>query len=306
MVSTFDVLQTYALAMSDCLEMIDIYCQARYVKSAVKGVVCVRPGKWQKVPCGKCGMCLENRRKSWMFRIWHEMHGQQNRGWFLTLTYGPKFVKRGDSGHLSLHFKDVQGFFKQLRWCGYYVKYICVGEYGEKKERPHYHLLLWTDARPEDLQFFWHYGHVDFGELEMASAMYTLKYIIQPKWYPEGTERPRAQFSRGIGICYLGKDEAFEKVYRFHSSGSVANLFSVIEGKKVALPRYYRDKILTTGQRKEAAKLMLEEKRKVDEKLRRDWVRSGNDERAYDAYAKGLRKDCSEHILKTTKYGLKL
>lgn len=197
-----------------------------------------------KVPCGKCAFCLQNKRHDWQFRIYHEIKAQEHPGLFLTLTYHPKYVKRTPNG-FSLRFRDVQLYFKRLRKAGYKIKYIAVGEYGTSTFRPHYHILLWTNTPITELERQWWCGAIHVGRVAMASAMYTLKYIIQRKQsIPEGLEVPRAQFSRGLGISYLGRDYASaEAIYNYHNDGP--NFFSYIEGAKVSLPRYYRDKIFT-------------------------------------------------------------
>lgn len=208
-----------------------------------------KKGMVHKVPCSKCAFCLVNKRSQWMFRIHHEMRTQQNRGYFITLTYDEKHVKRvGPEGRLSLRFRDVQLFIKKIRKQKFYVKYICVGEYGTNTKRPHYHLLIWTNCPPENLQKLWFNGTIHFGQLTMASAMYTLKYIIQPKQQEDkdtGLEKTRAQFSKGLGLAYLN-----EAAYDYHTFDyDDPNFFSVIDGRKVGLPKYYKDKIFTKFQK---------------------------------------------------------
>lgn len=231
-----------------------------------------------KVPCGKCAFCLTNERSSWMFRIHHEMKSQSNPGWFLTLTYSEKFVKRvGD--RLSLRFRDVQLFIKKVRKAKYYVKYICVGEYGAITQRPHYHLLLWTDCPVDKIENFWKMGSVHTGRLSMGSAMYVLKYIIQPKQKSvDGIERTRGQFSKGIGIGYLTC-----AVYEWHTAVYESpEWFSYIEGKKVALPKYYKDKIFTKYQRRVYASKSkwdcIRKRRKLMRKMLKNGVVDANGE----------------------------
>lgn len=204
------------------------------------------------VPCGKCAFCLTNKRSQWMFRIYHEMRKQEVPGYFLTFTYDEKHVKRVDNGRLSLRFYDIQLYIKRLRKAKKYVKYICVGEYGASTQRPHYHMLLWSNATSSLLEQNWKsskdgslLGAVHFGSLTMQSAMYTLKYIIQPKQRDiEGVERTRSQFSKGIGLGYLT-----ESVYNYHTMDYDSPvLFSMVDGRKVALPRYYKNKIFTKYQ----------------------------------------------------------
>lgn len=272
-----------------------------------KMIFVVHSGVSHKVPCGKCAFCLTNRRSSWMFRIHHEMRKQLFPGYFLTLTYDEKHVKRVAGGRLSLRFRDVQLFIKRVRKARCYCKYVCVGEYGGITKRPHYHMLLWTDCKAEALQSFWHQGSIHFGTLCMKSAMYTLKYIIQPKQRAdEGVEPTRAQFSRGIGIGYLGSNYVEGKeMYDYHNfAGSDPVMFSVIDGQKVALPRYYKNKIFTKDQcQREAWKFKLETEELQRKECERLLVLGIRDPKAY-LYA--LRSDECKRIIATTKFNLTL
>lgn len=268
------------------------------------------------VPCGKCAFCLTNRRSQWMFRIYHEMRTQRHAGYFLTLTYDERHVPRADTGLLSLRFRDIQLYLKRLRKEKYYAKYICVGEYGSVTQRPHYHMLLWTDAPTEFLQSNWKsskdgsvMGNVHFGVLSMASAMYTLKYIIQPKVKSvPGIEDTRAQFSRGLGLCYLS-----EEVYNYHTENyDDPAFFSYIDGNKVALPRYIKSKIFTKYQMRQQNEL-TREKFIADRALAMRQALALGDAlgkrqtllqrfAAARAYLRSLRVEESDRILKTTKY----
>lgn len=262
----------------------------------------------QKVPCGKCAYCLTNKRSEWMFRIHHEMRTQVYPGWFITLTYDEKHVKRVRDSEgkwrLSLRFRDVQLYLKRLRKAKHYAKYICVGEYGSSTMRPHYHLILWTDASPETLQSSWKssrdgsvLGHIHFGVLNMASAMYALKYIIQPKQKgTDGIEKRRAQFSRGLGLNYLDT-----QTYYYHTEDyDEPVLTSRIDGKIVALPRYYRRKIFTKHQlKKEASKRQRELIRERRDR-RRDLKAKGFADP--DLYWQELRLVNAEKIIRKTKY----
>lgn len=257
-----------------------------------------------KVPCGKCAFCLVNKRSEWMFRIFHEMQKQDNPGWFMTLTYNEKYVKRVPAG-LSLRFRDVQLFLKKLRKAKYYAKYVCVGEYGGQTRRPHYHLLLWTDCKVGCLDRFWtarngeSLGSIHAGRVSMASAMYTLKYIINPKQKAvDGLEKTRGQFSKGLGLAYLSS-----AVYDYHTFDYDVPVFtSMVQGVRVALPRYYRYKIFTKYQlRLEAGRLRdkhLKDETKQFKELR------GKGVKKIRPYLKALRVDQAMQILKSTKSGL--
>lgn len=261
-------------------------------------------GITHKVPCGKCAFCLVNKRSQWMFRIFQELQRQGNPGWFITLTYNEKYVKRVPAG-LSLRFRDVQLYLKKIRKAKYYAKYICVGEYGGETGRPHYHLLLWTDCPGMLLEKFWKarngevLGSLFFGRLSMASAMYTLKYIIQPKQKKiDGIEKTRAQFSKGLGLGYLST-----AVYDYHTFDYESPCFcSVVDGREVALPRYYRYKIFTKYQlRREAGRLRdkyMKDETKQFKELRGKGVKN------IRPYLQAVRVDQAEQIFKSTKLGL--
>lgn len=257
----------------------------------------------QRVPCGKCAFCLTNKRLEWAFRIYYEMRTQNYPGYFLTFTYDEKHVRRAPSG-LSLRFRDIQLYLKRLRKAKYYGKYICVGEYGSRTFRPHYHMLLWTDAPVDFLQANWKssttgmpMGAVHFGNISMRSAMYCLKYIIQPKQKAvDGFEKTRAQFSKGIGLNYLTAE-----VYDYHTYDyDEPIMLASYEDKKMVLPRYYRRKIFTKYQlKKEAEKNKwnsIREKRKLMRSLLRQGIRDTKN------YMHALRIEKARKILSKTKY----
>lgn len=267
--------------MAQCLSMITV----------------THKGVRNKVPCGKCGFCLKSKRESWMFRIHHEMRTQEYPGYFLTLTYHPKYVKRTEKG-LSLRFRDLQLWFKRIRKEGHYLKYIAVGEYGTQTLRPHYHCLLWTSADILRLESLWDLGLIHAGKISMASAMYTLKYIIQPKpnLHDGVLEKPRAQFSRGLGLGYLTT-----QVYDWHTECyDDPKVFSYIDTNKVALPRYYRSKIFTKYQMKLNAENVKLENAKKERAERKALERKGI--MRPRPYIKQLRAENAAAIIKKTKF----
>lgn len=194
------------------------------------------------------------------------------------------------------------------------MKYICVGEYGTETKRPHYHMLLWTDASPQELQEQWKsrrgniMGSIHFDRISMEAAMYTLKYIIQPKQKVSfGIEPTRAQFSRGLGLSYLST-----AVYNYHTNNDAATgddyespkIFSILDGAKVALPRYYKGKIFTKYQLKKACnenKIRL--KAEKAEQFRKLNAQGIVDAEAYDLR---IRKQQAQRIISKTKHNQSL
>ena len=93
-----------------------------------------------EVPCGKCLHCRKKQRSEWAMRLYHEL-GYHQDSVFLTLTYNDKSLPKND----SLVKRDLQLFFKRLRKAlpsDKKIKYFACGEYGDDKECPHYHAIV--------------------------------------------------------------------------------------------------------------------------------------------------------------------
>jgi len=183
-----------------------------------------------------------------------------------------------------------------------------VGEYGSNTHRPHYHVILWTDAPDTVLSSEWKsskdgtpLGSIHFGKLTIASAMYSLKYIIQPKQRDDdGIERTRAQFSRGIGLAFLTT-----AMYNYLTEDyENPKMFVKIDGQKVALPRYYKNKIYTKHQmHKEAQRAKWEQIRERRVYMRELIALGVKDTKKY---IDGLRAIENSRIISNTKYGTHL
>lgn len=259
------------------------------------------PSRALLVPCGRCAFCLVNKRAQWVFRMHYEVLNQEYPGYFLTLTYDPKHVPRRD-GELSLRFKDVQLYFKRVRKAGFYCKYVCVGEYGSKTERPHYHMLLWTDASVGFLQDNWKssrdgspLGLVHFGTVTPASVMYAMKYIVQPRRDYGKREKPRAQFSKGLGLSFLSV-----RMYDFLTEDYENPVMTVkVDGQEMALPRYYRAKIFTRYQMRIEGYRVKEVREKEKEKELSELRARGVSDP--EAYLKRLRVERANRIFTKVK-----
>jgi len=174
------------------------------------------------VPCGKCAGCHKQRTQSWGIRAMHEaLLNDQNS--FITLSYNDKHLPPAG----SLKPEDFTLFMKRLRQhCEpKKIRYLMCGEYGEKKERPHYHLLLFGYQFPDlklyritkngdilynsaQLHKIWGKGFAPIGNVTLASSQYVAKYINKkPKNKPDAVA-PYNNASRnpGLGIPFLEKN----------------------------------------------------------------------------------------------------
>lgn len=136
------------------------------------------------VPCGKCNICLNNRRKEWTIRLKEEFK-VTGKALFVTLTYNDDHIPySSESGCESVSKTDVQKFLKRLRK-DVKFRYYAVSEYGGQTERPHYHLLLFglTMKSANLILKAWtlqgqEIGHVQVGVLSEAGIAYAAKYHI--------------------------------------------------------------------------------------------------------------------------------
>jgi hypothetical protein len=235
------------------------------------------------VPCGKCPACAARRTSAWSFRLLQEdKHAVSSH--FITLTYDTQHAPITQNGYMGLTKRDLQLFFKRLRKSHNNVhglppiKYYCVGEYGGKSYRPHYHIILFN-AKVELIQDAWGLGHVHYGDVNGASVGYTLKYISKPKRIPLHRNDDRqpefSLMSKGLGSSYCKAQTIFvgqtvihdgeecieivkiKKGYGsmvdWHKSSLENRMYCTLpDGKKLAMPRYYKDRIYTTQERARA------------------------------------------------------
>lgn len=200
------------------------------------------------LPCGRCPDCKRRRVAGWSFRL--RMEDKQSEGsHFITLTYDPSVVPISPKGYMTLNPRDLTLFWKRLRKAGVKFKYYAVGEYGTNRARPHYHAIVFLTHAMSVVDFHiqvqkaWDLGTTDVGTVTGASVAYTLKYIDKESRIPMHKNDDRVkEFSRssnGLGANYLTTN-----VVDYHKSNLDKN-YVLQDGHKIAMPRYYRDRILS-------------------------------------------------------------
>ena len=216
------------------------------------------------VPCGKCPACLSRRTSVWTFRLKTQAKNA-NTSYFVTLTYDTRFVPITKRGYLTLDKRDVQLYFKRLRKAHpeeVVIKYYLAGEYGSKTFRPHYHIILFN-ADIEFIHKAWDKGEVHIGELTEASAAYTAKYINKGKIIPMHQNDDRVPefslMSKKLGLNYLS-----EKIINYHRADIERNFITLEDGKKISLPRYFREKIWTESERRTQADKLAEKFKAIE------------------------------------------
>lgn len=99
--------------------------------------------------CGVCLYCQQQYSKGWATRLMLESK-LHNESCFVTLTYNDANLPYNN----SLQKRDVQLFIKRLRkkLAPKKIRYFLTGEYGGRKGRAHYHLVIFGYV-PKDLVF---------------------------------------------------------------------------------------------------------------------------------------------------------
>lgn len=230
-------------------------CQNLVLRTS--NMVCLNPFYLKEsnipVPCGKCPPCKARRASQWSFRLIQQEKISLS-AHFITLTYDTDHVPFTKKGFMSLDKRDVQLFFKRLRKAhgsASNIKYYAVGEYGGQTFRPHYHAIVFN----ADIALFqpaWQQGQIHYGSVTGASIGYTLKYMCKAQRIPVHKNDDRipefSLMSKGLGVNYLTP-----QIVNFHTESVEENSYVVNDGKKLSMPRYYKEKIYTPEQREQLA-----------------------------------------------------
>lgn len=209
----------------------------------------------QTVPCGKCSACLTNKRNHWIIRLTEEAK-ESVTSFFMTITYSDENLVCDSDGVSVLCYDHLRAFHKATRKLGFKYKYFSVGEYGEKSNRPHYHMLVFSLSSNFNYDLFekcWKYGFIQYGYLNEATIKYCTKDMLKEVDLYKDLERsvrPHIRVSHGMGISYVEKMKSFHKVYGdHHQDGLVQRNVYKSNGKTNSMPRYYADKIYSKLER---------------------------------------------------------
>lgn len=227
------------------------------------------------LPCGKCASCLKRRVSGWSFRLQNE-EKYADSAYFLTLTYDTDHVPITKNGFMTFQKSHFQSFMKRLRKQHKLpnqkpIKYYLAAEYGSIRKRPHYHIIIYNlqlsvliGSKYEGMVLrrslsldgtfefqsnkFWPYGHFTLGTVSAASIGYTLEYITMSKTVPEHRHDDRIQefslMSKGLGATYRDTAKSW------HRKSLLSRYYLPLQdGKRAAMPRYYKDSFYTKSER---------------------------------------------------------
>ena len=194
-----------------------------------------------EVPCGNCRSCRKQRSREWTNRLLHEMEYHTDNS-FVTLTYASENLP----DNYTLVKSDLQKYFKRVRKeiGTKKIKYYACGEYGDKYDRPHYHIIflgLGQKTHEDIITDNWKLGRIHIGSVTTESIAYVTSYVqkklngdLGKEVYTDtGRIAPFSLLSKGIGLQFV-KDNAEQLT---------ENLGFTVSGRPAGLPRYYRNKL---------------------------------------------------------------
>lgn len=225
------------------------------------------------VGCGRCGACKHNKRVEWSYRIMQEQRVSKS-CFFITLTYHDSYLPYSENWLPSLHKRDIELFNKKLRKeqssrTEVKLRFFCVGEYGTKKQRPHYHVIFFNLlpelADPIQMLDIWKKGIVHQYTIDDGLIHYTTKYHvtannrerkldIEDDRKPEFTTQSRKP---GLGFNYVLEKKDFHlksKITIVRNNGYIQKM-----------PGYYHRKIFGELPGEEKEKLRIEGERRAEE-----------------------------------------
>ena len=233
------------------------------------------PAKFPKtpfvdVPCGKCVECLKKRYNDLNFRLQNEFSMAKKPCYFFTLTYAPEFLPwycvDENSGYIVPYPRkeDVSGFVRSLRDKIRYelkkqgfknsqikeytnFKYYICSELGDKNLRPHFHGLIYNFPFTLDyfrlfLREYWTKGFITADYLNSRRIGYTIKYLLKDQFILDDYYPDLDQSLFKVRLSSKGIGDFSKEQYRFLRQNKTF-MFENENGKKVTIPKYYRDKL---------------------------------------------------------------
>lgn len=219
------------------------------------------------LPCGRCIGCRLEHSRQWSVRIMHEA-SLFDVSSFVTLTYSDENLPPMS----ALVYEDFQLFMKRVRKKFGPTRFFMCGEYGEDKDRPHFHAGLFGVAfledrrywrksksgfplyRSETLEQLWPHGNSEIGDLTLESAAYMARYTFKKmdgdfksrynridvdtgEVYQVPQEFARMSLKPGIGAGWLDK----------FTSDVYPRGYVVYKGVKSLPPRYYDKRMMVSN-----------------------------------------------------------
>lgn len=229
------------------------------------------------IPCGRCVECRRRRASDWRYRLLQEYkYGKDQRFTFVTLTFSDEalsslMMELSDDGREE--FPDIHAVVRVAvrrfleryrREFGVSLRHWFVTELGETTGRIHLHGIIsdckcgsWYRGKwkidKHKFDSFWKYGYTWLGWCNEKTISYICKYITKQSEH-DLDYKSIILCSPGYGRAYIVHN------WRWHLSDyKIENvkMFCVTStGHKVAMPRYYRERIFPDDLRQDYVKYL--------------------------------------------------
>lgn len=225
------------------------------------------------IGCGSCMECRKKKSRDWHVRLAEELR-EGNWGEFVTLTFSEeslvelgKTIGKGWSGYERENKIAKLAVRRYLeRWRkkhGKSIRHWFITELGHNgTERIHLHGIIWHEGYRnkkqgvrgekekeivrQHIEKYWKYGRVGIGDYVSGRTVgYIVKYITK-------IDQDHKQYkgivltSPGIGSGYMKRIDKENNKYK---GKKTIETYRTREGKKLAMPIYYRNKIWTDEER---------------------------------------------------------
>lgn len=213
--------------------------------------------------CGECMECRNKKARDWQVRMMEDIKVNKN-GKFVTLTFSDESLEKLGEGleemtewgrANEIATRAVRYFTE--RWRKKYdktVRHWLITELGHNgTERIHLHGVVWTDESFREVERIWKYGHLwpdkhneKKNYVSERTVNYIIKYITKQDLKHKGY-RSKILSSKGIGRAYIDTYNA--TLNKFSEDGETREYYITRNGKKIAMPIYWRNKIYSEAER---------------------------------------------------------
>lgn len=206
------------------------------------------------IKCGYCIECRKQKQREWRVRLEEEL--RSNYGYFITLTISPEGIKdleektglNWEENPNEIASKGLRLFLERVRKdTGKSMRHWCVTELGEDKDRIHLHGIFFGQRSAELIKKHWKYGFIFIGQYcNSRSVNYMTKYMLKVDTkHPEFKQIVLA--SAGIGSGYFDRPDWQWQKQNYKRIEVPTYTFR--NGTKMAMPKYYKDKLFTEEER---------------------------------------------------------
>lgn len=216
------------------------------------------------VGCQKCMECVKQRARGWQLRLLEEIKERKN-GKFITLTLSNdsiwELIQEIKKPIIGYELDNGIATIAVRRWLERWrkthkksLRHWLVTELGHQgTENIHLHGIVWTDEGRQEIDRTWKYGYIwprserqwARGYVNNRTVNYVMKYVMK-------IDQKHREYksiiltSPGIGGNYTESTRALDNRYKGKNTNEA---YRTENGKKIAMPPYWRNKIYTDEER---------------------------------------------------------